>query len=120
MNDKKRRALMEEAARYREQMAAGTPPEYGAEWACGRGHRWDESLDVAQNVRCMNCASQRREAETKRLQDIARVRGGWLASSGPIDPSMPLDWLCAHGHAWAAFVHEAQRQWSAQCAKAGF
>jgi hypothetical protein len=117
MSDKKRRALMEEAAHYRERAARGVDLGAAGQWACDRGHHWDDSLDVASNVRCMNCASQRREAEARRLHDIARVRGGLLASSGPIEASMSLDWQCAHGHVWSANAHEAQRCWCGECAR---
>jgi hypothetical protein len=117
MNDDKRRALMEEASRFRERAARRTGQQYFARWDCGRGHAWDDAIDHAQNVRCLSCASQRREIETRRLRDLARMRGGALVSTGYVDAATPLRWECAHGHRWDARADDAERRWCAECAR---
>jgi hypothetical protein len=120
MKNDERSALMEQAARYRDNAARATDRGVLQLWDCGRGHDWDDTLDHAQNIRCMNCASQRREIETKRLRDLADARGGTLASAAYVDAATPLAWRCAHGHRWEARVHEAQRHWCAECARTVF
>jgi hypothetical protein len=117
MKKNERQALMEQAARYREYAAASAGEEAGAAWQCGRGHHWDDALEPAQNVRCMNCASQRRELETRRLREIARVRGGTLAVERGPDYTTPPVWECAYGHRFEAHAHDAQRYWCAECAR---
>ena len=93
-----RRALMEQATRYRD--ARAEKPD--AQWNCSRGHAWDDTLSAAQNVRCMNCAAQRREMHLRRLREIAEVRGGALLSPTYVDAATPLCWQCASGHVWKA------------------
>jgi hypothetical protein len=120
MNNDKRKALMDEASRFRERAAQHSEQESIARWDCGRGHRWDESLDHAQNVRCISCASQRREIEAKRLHDIARVRGGVFQPQAFVDAGAPLSWECAHGHRWNARAEDAERRWCEVCARTVF
>jgi hypothetical protein len=120
MKDDKRSALMEQAARYRDDAARAAGRAFVPIWDCGRGHEWDDTLDHAQNVRCMNCASQRREIEMRRLRDLAEARGGALASADYVDASTPLAWRCARGHRWEARAHDAQRRWCAECARMVF
>jgi hypothetical protein len=116
MNNDKRRRLMEEAARFRERAAQGE--SYGiVRWQCSGGHEWSDALDAAQNIRCMNCASQRRELETRRLRELAEVRGGALTSAGYVDAATPLSWECAHGHRWDAHADDVERRWCAVCAR---
>ncbi|SAK39154.1 hypothetical protein AWB79_00057 [Caballeronia hypogeia] len=115
-----RRLLIEEAARYRDKAmneADGAPM---ARWECGRGHSWDKTLDVAQNVRCMNCAVERRELETRRLREFARLRGGALLSHGYVDAITPLRWRCAWDHTWDARPAAASRDWCGECARTVF
>jgi hypothetical protein len=120
MKQTKRQALMNQAVRYREGAAAGADANSGAVWACGRGHQWDDALDERQNVRCMNCASQRRELEARRLREIARVRGGTLTvEPGPDRATAPV-WECAYGHRFVADARHAQRYWCAECARTVF
>ncbi|KND62156.1 hypothetical protein BVER_01948c [Candidatus Burkholderia verschuerenii] len=116
----KRKKLMEEAARFRDRAGLGDAQGVALLWDCGRGHRWDDTLDQAQNIRCMNCASQRRENETKRLRDIAQVRGGSLETQAQTDATTPHAWQCAYGHRWRAHAHDAQRRWCAECARTVF
>lgn len=112
--------LMEEAARYRDQARCGMSLATVSNWECGRGHSWDAALDAARNVRCMNCAAQRRELETRRMRELAHVRGGALLSPGYVDASTPLTWTCAYGHVWNARPDAASRQWCAACARTVF
>jgi hypothetical protein len=122
LNDEHLR-LMEEATRYRDQARNRAGEAALSNWDCGFGHAWDASLDVARNVRCMNCAAQRRELETKRLREMAHVRGGALLSPGYVDASTPLSWQCAHDHVWNARPGDVSRLWCAECARtvlAGF
>ena len=112
--------LMDEAASYREQMLKNAGQKPVPIWECGRGHRWDKTLDIAQNVRCMNCASERRDLETRRLRELADVRGGMLLSHGYVDAATPLNWKCAYGHVWDAHPDAASRHWCAQCARMVF
>jgi hypothetical protein len=53
-----------------------------AVWQCGRGHAWDDGVSAAQNVRCMNCATQAAYraiesagAGARRAVDIGGLRG---------------------------------------------
>lgn len=117
---KTRLLLMEEATRYREQARREANDEIGSRWECGRGHLWDKALDLNQNVRCMNCASERRERETRRLREVAQVRGGALLSRGYVDVTTPLRWKCAYDHVWDARPDTASRYWCAQCARMVF
>jgi hypothetical protein len=71
-----------------------------ARWDCARGHAWDAQSSVAQNVRCMNCAAQRRELHAARLHTLAEARGGLLLSAAYLDAGTPLRWQCAFGHVW--------------------
>lgn len=111
--------LMEAAARYREHRQEGANDEAIVRWACDRGHRWDRTVDFAQNVRCMNCAAERREVETRRLRELARVRGGVLLSPY-VDAATELSWKCAYGHVWDARPDAASRYWCAECARTVF
>jgi hypothetical protein len=120
MKHDKRKMLMEEAERFRNHRAQRDGQGTILQWECGRGHQWDDALDQAQNIRCMNCASQRRETETKRLRDIAHARGGLLASAAYVDAATPLTWECAYGHRWRAIAQDAQRNWCAKCARTVF
>ncbi len=66
------------------------------------GHAWDDGVSAAQNVRCTNCASQRREQHTERLKALAEERGGRLLSASYVDAATALQWECAFGHSWDA------------------
>ena len=112
--------LMDEASRYREQASKASGEAVIARWECDRGHRWDKALDVAQNVRCMNCASERRNLETQRLCELAEARGGALLSHRYLDAATPLSWQCAYGHVWDARPDTASRYWCVQCARTVF
>ncbi|SAK64911.1 hypothetical protein AWB76_03580 [Caballeronia temeraria] len=112
--------LMDEASRYREQALLDGGAKAFAGWDCDRGHRWDSSLDVAQNVRCLNCASERRTLETKRLHEVAEVRGGRLLSRRYVDAATPLSWQCAYGHMWDARPDVVSRYWCGECARTLF
>ncbi|WP_250528726.1 hypothetical protein [Caballeronia sp. ATUFL_F1_KS4A] len=112
--------LMDEASRYRDQASRQAGAKQLVLWDCGRGHRWDKTLDIAQNVRCMNCATERRELETKRLQDIAQARGGALLSHRYVDAVTPLSWRCAYGHVWDATPDAVSRHWCSECARTVF
>ncbi|SAL47015.1 hypothetical protein AWB64_04949 [Caballeronia sordidicola] len=113
-----REILMALATRYRtERATAASSTE--ANWECGRGHAWDDALSAAQNVRCMNCASQRREQRTERLRALAAERGGKLVSAGYVDASTPLAWECAFGHMWEAQPDDVARCWCNECARIG-
>jgi hypothetical protein len=112
-----RQALLIEASRYRDRAARGASYFFGARWDCGRGHEWDDALSRTENVRCMSCASQRRELETKRLRELAQVRGGELVSESFVDAATPVRWQCAHGHQWDAHAGDAQRRWCSECAR---
>jgi hypothetical protein len=111
------RRSMTAAARYREH--ARRDPDHGLlpVWECDQGHGWDATLRTAQNIRCINCALQRRELATRRLREIAKERGGALLSRGYVDESTPLDWQCAYGHVWSARPALAPRLWCAECAR---
>jgi hypothetical protein len=117
MTDAQREALADEAWRYRERAARGARYFFGARWDCGRGHAWDDALDPAQNVRCMSCASQRLELETRRMRELAQARGGELVSAGYIDANTLLRWQCAYEHRWDALPDDAQRRWCRECAR---
>jgi hypothetical protein len=110
-------ALMALAARHRADWASAfkTHETADAGWQCGRGHAWDDSLSAAQNVRCMNCATQRREQRTERLKALAEERGGRLLSASYVDATTPLRWECAFGHSWDAQVDVATRRWCSEC-----
>ncbi|KXU94636.1 hypothetical protein CR51_26690 [Caballeronia megalochromosomata] len=112
--------LMDEASRYRDETLRDADEKVMSRWECGRGHRWDDTLDAAQNVRCMNCAAERLELETKRLRDVARVRGGALLSQRYVDAATPLRWQCAYGHMWDARADAVSRHWCAECARTVF
>ncbi|BAN22212.1 hypothetical protein [Caballeronia insecticola] len=114
--------LTEEAAHFRDRHngARDANAVMLSRWDCGRGHAWDASLDAAQNVRCLNCAGQRRELETRRLRDLAEARGGALLSPGYVDVATPLEWRCAYGHVWQARADAAPRHWCAECARTVF
>ncbi|SAK45032.1 hypothetical protein AWB77_00782 [Caballeronia fortuita] len=112
--------LMDEASNFRE-LARRNPAEATiSRWDCDRGHRWDKTLDLARNVRCMNCAAERRELETNRLREIASVRGGALLSRHYVDATTPLQWQCAYGHEWEARPDVVARHWCADCARTVF
>jgi len=89
------------------------------DWDCTRGHAWDHSVGLAQNVRCMNCATQRREMQMARLAAVAEVRGGRLLSADYVDATTPLRWQCAFGHEWQARADVASRRWCEQCVRCG-
>lgn len=112
-----RRALMEQAGQYREARAKTSAAKPGVSWNCTRGHAWDDALSVAQNVRCMNCASQRRELETQRLREFAALRGGALLSKCYVDADTPLRWECAFGHAWEARAEAIEWEWCLDCVR---
>ena len=111
-------ALMALAARHRAERARALEAE-GALWQCGRGHAWDDGVSAAQNVRCMNCAAQRREQHTERLKALARERGGRLISPSYGDAATALQWECAFGHAWTAPPDTVMRRWCAECLRRG-
>ncbi|MDR5853690.1 hypothetical protein P9239_15650 [Caballeronia sp. LZ062] len=117
---KRQRALMDEASRYRERASADANDDVFSRWECMRGHHWDDALDASQNVRCMNCATQRREAETNRARMIAQARGGALLQSGDATATSSLTWQCAFGHTWKANADSAQRRWCDECARTVF
>ncbi|MDR5749642.1 MULTISPECIES: hypothetical protein [unclassified Caballeronia] len=114
---RERRALMEQAGQYREARAQKPAAKPGVSWNCTRGHAWDDALSVTQNVRCMNCASQRRELETQRLREFAALRGGALLSECYVDAHTPLRWQCAFGHAWEARADAIEREWCLDCVR---
>ncbi|HEV7834569.1 MAG TPA: hypothetical protein VGP09_14470 [Caballeronia sp.] len=119
-----REALMALAARHRADRAMtfatlGTLETANAGWQCGRGHAWDDGVSAAQNVRCMNCATQRREQQTERLKALAGERGGRLLSASYVDATTPLRWECAFGHSWDAQAEIATRRWCAECMRRG-
>ena len=109
------------AARHRADRALAfeTLETANAGWQCGRGHAWDDGVSAAQNVRCMNCASQRREQHTARLKALAEERGGRLLSASYVDAATPLRWECAFGHGWEAQADVATRCWCAECKRRG-
>jgi hypothetical protein len=90
-----------------------------AGWECARGHAWDDDASAAQNVRCINCATQRREMHTARLHALADARGGLLLSASYIDAGTSLRWQCAFEHRWEARANVVGRQWCRQCASSG-
>ncbi|SPB15017.1 hypothetical protein NOV72_02245 [Caballeronia novacaledonica] len=112
--------LMDEASRYRDDAQCDAGEKAITRWDCDRGHRWDKTLGVAQNVRCMNCASERLELETKRLREVAQVRGGALLSRAYVDAATPLRWQCAHGHVWDELPGKVSRRWCVECAETVF
>ncbi|OXC76336.1 hypothetical protein [Caballeronia sordidicola] len=116
-----REALMALAARYRADRALAfeTLETADAGWQCGRGHAWDDAVSAAQNVRCMNCAAQRREQHTERLKALAEERGGRLLSVSYVDAATPLRWECAFGHGWDAQADVATRRWCTECMRRG-
>ncbi|MDR5736598.1 MULTISPECIES: hypothetical protein [unclassified Caballeronia] len=116
---KRHLALIDEAWRYREAASRQANDESTSRWECMRGHRWDESLDHAQNIRCMSCAGHRRESETNRARALADVRGGKLVSPY-VNAMTPLTWQCAYGHVWEAHADVAQRRWCGECARTVF
>jgi hypothetical protein len=113
-----REELVALATRYRTQRAV-TSDSIEAGWQCGRGHAWDDTLSAAQNVRCMNCASQRREQRTERLRALAAERGGKLISAAYVDANTALEWECAFGHTWQALPDDVTRCWCKECASEG-
>ncbi|WP_244847961.1 hypothetical protein [Caballeronia sp. SL2Y3] len=117
---KRQRALMDEALRYRERASAEGNDDAFVRWECTRGHHWDDALDASQNVRCMNCATQRREAEIARARAIAEARGGALVPSCQTGAASSLTWQCAFGHVWQADADAAQRRWCDECARTIF
>jgi hypothetical protein len=119
-SDKRRNALMNDAARYRDRYLQDANDATLTLWACDRGHHWDDAVDAAQNIRCMNCASHRREVEMQRLHGIAQMRGGALLSPGRADIKAPPSWRCAWGHVWDADIESAQRSWCAECGRTVF
>jgi len=112
-----REELMALAASYRTQRAATSDSAEG--WQCGRGHAWDNTLSAAQNVRCMNCASQRREQRLESLRTLAAERGGKLVSASYVDAGTALEWECAFGHSWQALPDHVTRRWCEECASKG-
>jgi hypothetical protein len=112
-----REALMALAARHRADRALTfeTLETADAGWQCGRGHAWDDGVSAAQNVRCMNCATQRREQHTDRLKALAAERGGRLISASYVDATTLLRWECAFGHGWDAQADVATRRWCLEC-----
>jgi hypothetical protein len=114
-----RERLLAQAARHRTERSLAVDTDNGANWQCGRGHAWDAALSDAQNVRCMGCASQRRELLIERQHAIASERGGRLLSPAQADESIPLRWECAYGHRWDANPRLAARRWCTECAKKG-
>lgn len=106
------------AARHRADRALSVETA-GSGWQCGRGHAWDDGLSAAQNVRCMNCASQRREQHTERLKALAEERGGRMLSASYVDATTPLRWECAFGHGWEAQADVATRRWCLECMRRG-
>jgi hypothetical protein len=116
-----REALMTLAARHRADRALTFETLETADvgWQCGRGHAWDDGVSAAQNVRCMNCATQRREQHTERLKALAKERGGRLLSASYVDATTPLRWECAFGHGWDAQADVATRRWCSECMRRG-
>ena len=106
------------AARHRADQAM-TRELAGAGWQCGRGHAWDDGISAAQNVRCMNCASQRREQHAERLKALAEERGGRMLSAAYVDAGTPLRWECAFGHSWDALPDTVTRRWCGECTRKG-
>jgi hypothetical protein len=112
-----RRALMEQAGQFREARAQRAAAQADVSWSCTRGHAWDDTLSAPQNVRCMNCASQRAEMETRRLHEAAELRGGALLSASYVDAHTPLRWQCAFGHVWDARPEAIEREWCRDCVR---
>jgi hypothetical protein len=117
VHKKKLHALQEAAWKYRENAARAADAD--ARWECERGHAWDDQVSASQNVRCMNCASQRREMHTARLHALADARGGLLLLASYIDAGTPLRWQCAFGHGRESRADVVGRQWCSQCSGSG-
>ncbi|WP_250507202.1 hypothetical protein [Caballeronia sp. GAFFF3] len=88
--------LMDEASRYRDQASRQAGAKQLVLWDCGRGHRWDKTLDIAQ------------------------ARGGALLSHRYVDAATPLSWRCAYGHVWDATPDAVSRHWCSECARTVF
>jgi hypothetical protein len=113
---RERDALIAQATRHRADRGL-VLEDAGVSWQCERGHAWDDAQSAAQNVRCMNCASQRRELQTERLHALAEERGGRLLSAAYLDASTPLAWECAFGHRWNATADVVARRWCVECVR---
>jgi hypothetical protein len=71
-------------------------------WKCAIGHEW---LARAHSIRagswCPVCAHNQR-LRLEEMRQIARDRGGRCLSTSYKNGSMPLLWVCKHGHHWKA------------------
>jgi hypothetical protein len=112
-----RRSAVEQAERFRDALSEAAAAEAAPVWECGRGHAWDDSRSTQHNVRCMNCATERREMETRRLRALAHERGGALLSPSYVDAATSLRWQCAFGHEWEAKAVSVGRRWCPRCAR---
>jgi hypothetical protein len=90
-------------------------------WKCAIGHEW---LARAHSIRagnwCPVCAHNQR-LKLEEMRQIARDRGGRCLSTSYTNGSMPLLWVCRHGHHWkacAANVKGGRRRkgsWCREC-----
>lgn len=90
-----------------------------ANWECKNGHRWSARVnDVRQGTWCKVCSTESSKIGIKKLQKIARVRGGRCISKDYIKNSSKVSWECEFKHKWAASPSSViNNTWCPYCAR---
>ena len=87
------------------------------EWECKKGHRWKATPDSIKyrGSWCLECSGNKR-LTIKKMQEIAKSRGGKCLSKKYVNAHTNLKWECAHGHTWMLRWNKVQQgQWCPEC-----
>jgi len=94
-------------------------------WECALGHKWEAvPSSVQQGVWCPKCgrtkAADAQRESIKKIQELAKEKGGECLSSEYINSQCPLLWQCSHGHKWTALPYSIKKgHWCPICANSG-
>jgi len=85
-------------------------------WRCEKGHVWEAKPTNIRGGRwCPRCT--RVESALKRLQEIAKSKGGRCLSTDYVDVQTKLKWRCKKGHVWESRpTNIIKGHWCTQCA----
>lgn len=89
------------------------------EWRCAAGHTWQaKASKVLEGSWCPECARESLRLGLAKMQEAARAHGGECLSGQYRNSATPLEWRCAHGHAFRLCADRiAQGDWCPACAK---
>lgn len=88
-------------------------------WRCAEGHEWEAVPgSIQQGSWCPICAGRLSPDDAlRKLQEIARARGGICLSDHYVEGRIKLHWRCAEGHEWDAAPNNIRGgSWCPVCA----